>query len=87
GDPLYDVGGQPKCLDCDFLDESFAEDGGYPRPAKPVPGDCGYYLHAHNLSLSHPITNEIIEIVAPLPSILQTNEEAKGIAIEQQTNA
>ncbi|KAK2404156.1 Pseudouridine synthase family protein [Trifolium repens] len=85
GDPLYAVGGQPKCLDCDFLDESFAEDGGYPRPAKPVPGDCGYYLHAHNLSLSHPITNEIIEIVAPLPSILQTNEEAKEIVIEQQT--
>jgi hypothetical protein len=27
GDPLYAVGGQPKCLDCDFLDDSFAEDG------------------------------------------------------------
>lgn len=27
GDPLYGVGGQPKCLDCDFVDESFAEDG------------------------------------------------------------
>lgn len=27
GDPLYAVGGQPKCLDCDFMDESFAEDG------------------------------------------------------------
>nr|XP_027189934.1 RNA pseudouridine synthase 5 isoform X2 [Cicer arietinum] len=27
GDPLYAVGGQPKCLDYDFLDDSFAEDG------------------------------------------------------------
>jgi len=27
GDPLYGVGGQPKCLDCDSIDESFAEDG------------------------------------------------------------
>lgn len=32
---------------------------GYQRPNKPVPGDCGYYLHAHQLVLSHPITNEV----------------------------
>lgn len=85
GDPLYGVGGQPKCLDCDFVDESFAEDGGYQRPTKPVPGDCGYYLHAHKLVLSHPTTNELIEIIAPLPSALHTAEEAKEIAIMQQT--
>ncbi|KAL1295273.1 RNA pseudouridine synthase 5 [Arachis ipaensis] len=72
GDPLYSVGGQPKCLDCDFIDERFAADGGYERPTKPVPGDCGYYLHAHQLIISHPVTNEVIEIIAPLPSILQT---------------
>lgn len=83
GDPLYAVGGQPKCLDCDFLDDSFAEDGGYTRPSKPVPGDCGYYLHAHRLFLSHPITNEVIEIIALLPSILQIHEEP----IVQQTTA
>lgn len=89
---------------------------GYPRPAKAVPGDCGYSLHAHKLFLSHPITNEVlvlekrsyhydlsclyqsgyyyfcfqnkylqlIEINAPLPSILQTLEET---AIVQQTDA
>lgn len=27
GDPLYVLGGQPKCLDSDFVDESFADDG------------------------------------------------------------
>jgi hypothetical protein len=32
---------------------------GYERPAKPVPGDCGYYLHAHQLVLSHPTKNEV----------------------------
>ncbi|RYR36535.1 hypothetical protein Ahy_A09g041495 isoform C [Arachis hypogaea] len=72
GDPLYAVGGQPKCLDCDVINERFAADGGYERPTKPVPGDCGYYLHAHQLIISHPVTNEVIEIIAPLPSILQT---------------
>ncbi|KAK7279678.1 hypothetical protein RJT34_24735 [Clitoria ternatea] len=85
GDPLYGVNGQPKCLDGDCIDESFAEDGGYHRPTKPVPGDCGYYLHAHKLVLSHPITNEIMEMVAPLPFILQTPEEAKELAIMEQT--
>ncbi|RDX71296.1 RNA pseudouridine synthase 5, partial [Mucuna pruriens] len=85
GDPLYGVDGQPKCLDCDLIDESFAEDGGYQRPTKPVPGDCGYYLHAHKLVLSHPITNELIEIIAPLPSVLQTPEEAKEIGTAHQT--
>ncbi|KAG2401772.1 RNA pseudouridine synthase [Vigna angularis] len=85
GDPLYDVGGKPKCLDCDSIDESFAEDGGYQRPIKAVPGDCGYNLHAHKLVLSHPLTNEIIEITAPLPSTLQTPEEAKEIASMEQT--
>ncbi|XP_058749759.1 RNA pseudouridine synthase 5-like [Vicia villosa] len=84
GDPLYTVGGQPKCLDFDLVDESFAKDGGYTRPAKPVPGDCGYSLHAHKLFLSHPITNELIEINAPLPFILQTHEETP---IVQQTTA
>ncbi|KAK7343841.1 hypothetical protein VNO77_12899 [Canavalia gladiata] len=85
GDPLYGIGGQPKCLDCDYIDENFAEDGGYLRPAKPVPGDCGYYLHAHQLVLCHPITKEVIEIIAPLPSILLAPREAKETADTQQT--
>ncbi|KAJ8427108.1 hypothetical protein Cgig2_029817 [Carnegiea gigantea] len=58
GDPLYVAGGQPSCFGSELVDESFAEDGGYQRPAKPVPGDCGYHLHAHEVTLSHPTTNE-----------------------------
>ncbi|KAI4351318.1 hypothetical protein L6164_005693 [Bauhinia variegata] len=82
GDPLYVVGGQPKFVDCKFLDESHAEDGGYQKPTQPVPGDCGYHLHAHQLVLSHPTTGEVIEIIATLPSILQTREETMEISIK-----
>ncbi|OWM70169.1 hypothetical protein CDL15_Pgr026019 [Punica granatum] len=76
GDPLYVSGGQPRSVDSEFVDESFAHDGGYQRPENPVPGDCGYFLHAHQLVLHHPITEKVIKITAPLPSILQTEEEA-----------
>ncbi|KAL0403466.1 UNVERIFIED_CONTAM: RNA pseudouridine synthase 5 [Sesamum radiatum] len=51
---------------------------GYERPGKPVPGDCGYHLHAHRLVFPHPVTNEIIKIAAPLPSILLTPEESEA---------
>ncbi|PPD71298.1 hypothetical protein GOBAR_DD31823 [Gossypium barbadense] len=78
GDPLYIAGGQPRCFDPELVDESFAQDGGYQRPTNPVPGDCGYYLHAHRLVLSHPTTNEMIYITAPLSTILQTSDEANG---------
>ncbi|PWA64981.1 pseudouridine synthase family protein [Artemisia annua] len=58
GDPLYVTGGKPQCYVPEIADETFAEDGGYHRPSNPVPKDCGYYLHAHQLVLCHPRTNE-----------------------------
>ncbi|XP_022890113.1 RNA pseudouridine synthase 5 isoform X2 [Olea europaea var. sylvestris] len=79
GDPLYVAGGQPKCFDPHVTDESLAHDGGYQRPGNPVPGDCGYHLHAHRSVFPHPITNEVIDITASLPSILRTQEESKAI--------
>ncbi|KAL2249251.1 RNA pseudouridine synthase 5 isoform X2 [Sesamum indicum] len=78
GDPLYGTGGQPKCSNHEVVNQSFAEDGGYERPGKPVPGDCGYHLHAHRLVFPHPVTNEIIKITSPLPSILLTTEESNA---------
>ncbi|CAI9767472.1 unnamed protein product [Fraxinus pennsylvanica] len=54
GDPLYVAGGQPKCFDPEVMDESFAHVGGYQRLENPVPGDCGYHLHAHRLIFPHP---------------------------------
>ncbi|XP_057476775.1 RNA pseudouridine synthase 5 [Actinidia eriantha] len=79
GDPLYVTGGRPKCFDPEVGDGSFAQDGGYQRPMKPVPGDTGYFLHAHQLVLSHPTSSEVIKITAPLPSILRTHDEAEEI--------
>ncbi|KAJ6901923.1 hypothetical protein NC651_019654 [Populus alba x Populus x berolinensis] len=60
-------------------DFDFTSCRGYERPAKPVPGDCGYYLHAHQLVLSHPTKNEVIKITAPLPSILRTQAETEEL--------
>ncbi|KQK22183.1 hypothetical protein BRADI_1g65680v3 [Brachypodium distachyon] len=76
-DPLYGIGGQPKFADLEHScpDVSFAYDGGYERPLQPVPGDCGYHLHAHWLVLCHPSTEKMVKITAPLPRILQTREE------------
>ncbi|KAI8031169.1 RNA pseudouridine synthase 5 [Camellia lanceoleosa] len=86
GDPLYVTGGQPKCFDPEVGDESFAQDGGYQRPVKPVPGDCGYHLHAHRLVLSHPTMSEVIRIAAPLPSVLRTQEESKEVKLSAGDN-
>ncbi|GMP22708.1 hypothetical protein CsSME_00000610 [Camellia sinensis var. sinensis] len=86
GDPLYVTGGQPKCFDPEVGDESFAQDGGYQRPVKPVPGDCGYHLHAHQLVLSHPTMSEVIRIAAPLPSVLRTQEESREMKLSGGDN-
>jgi 23S rRNA pseudouridine1911/1915/1917 synthase len=58
GDPLYQVGGIPKTtLPTD--------------QTIPVPGDCGYWLHAHQLHFYHPRTGERLEISSPPPPELQ----------------
>ncbi|KAG0551573.1 hypothetical protein BDA96_01G435100 [Sorghum bicolor] len=81
-DPLYGIGGHPKFVEPESTgtDNSFAFDGGYERPLQPVPGDCGYHLHAHWLVLCHPTTNKMVKITAPLPQILQTREERRATA-------
>ncbi|KAI3886792.1 hypothetical protein MKW92_045424 [Papaver armeniacum] len=76
GDPLYASGGVPISFDSEPVDDSHEKDGGYQRPSRPLPGDCGYFLHAHQLVLHHPTTNEVIQITAPLPYMLQSQEEA-----------
>ncbi|KAL6649729.1 hypothetical protein ACP70R_013953 [Stipagrostis hirtigluma subsp. patula] len=81
-DPLYGIGGLPKFDEPESkgTDGSFAYDGGYERPLQPVPGDCGYHLHAHWLVLCHPTTNKMVKITAPLPPLLQTREERRVTA-------
>jgi 23S rRNA pseudouridine1911/1915/1917 synthase len=57
GDPLYEVGGGAK------LRNDLGE--------VPVPGDCGYWLHAYRLGFVHPRSGEALTFVAPAPEILQ----------------
>eukprot|EP00250_Pteridium_aquilinum_P015336 c22527_g1_i1 orf=119-1213(+) len=74
GHPL--IGGKPDTSSLAVLESSQQseinqDDGGYLKPANPVPGQCGYHLHAHKLTLVHPITGKLLDIVAPCPSILR----------------
>ncbi|PSN18671.1 RNA pseudouridine synthase [filamentous cyanobacterium CCP5] len=56
GDPLYEVGGVAKL--------------GRSPESCPVPGDIGYFLHAHRLEFRHPRSGEAIEVVAEPPEEL-----------------
>ncbi len=55
GDPLYTIGGIPKT----FTPSATGE--------LPVPGDCGYHLHAMQLTFSHPITHDLMQVTSPPP--------------------
>ncbi|HEY9629555.1 MAG TPA: RluA family pseudouridine synthase [Coleofasciculaceae cyanobacterium] len=60
GDPLYGVGGIP----------IYQPEAGETA----VPGDCGYCLHAYQLSFAHPRTGQPMCIVCPAPVELQSME-------------
>jgi 23S rRNA pseudouridine1911/1915/1917 synthase len=63
GDPLYDIGGRPKL----WVEASF-EQLAQQSPGKlPVPGDCGYHLHACALSFTHPRTGQAVRFTCPAP--------------------
>lgn len=57
GDPLYAEGGVPRLPDA-------------ATEKLPVPGDCGYHLHAYYLCFTHPRTGEPVSLVCPAPAIL-----------------
>lgn len=59
GDPLYIVGGIPK-----------PHQETEPHQL-PVPGDCGYHLHAYRLCFNHPTTHQPIKVVCSPPVELQ----------------
>ena len=62
GDPLYISGGGPAPL---LVDR---------RP--PLPGDCGYHLHAMRLAFRHPETHVLVDLFSPAPPSLQTPSES-----------
>lgn len=55
GDPLYTIGGKPRQPD---------------KNDSPVPGDCGYYLHAYSLTFQHPTTAIDMSFTATSPQEL-----------------
>ena len=55
GDPLYTIGGVPRQMPESDLGKL------------PVPGDCGYHLHAYHISFVHPRTQEPIDLTCPAP--------------------
>lgn len=57
GDPLYGVGGLPGCS---------ASSG-----KLPVPGDGGYWLHAHHLTFTHPHTGQPMHVTCLPPPPLR----------------
>ena len=57
GDPLYDVGGVPLLPS-------------HPSEKLPVPGDCGYHLHAYHLMFQHPRDQRSISLTCPAPPVL-----------------
>jgi 23S rRNA pseudouridine1911/1915/1917 synthase len=61
GDPLYIAGGLPTPL--------------IPGNRPPLPGDCGYHLHAMRLTFHHPITNDPLNLFSPPPSPLRAPGE------------
>lgn len=62
GDPLYVAGGQPRA-------SSFGDS------SRPVPGDCGYFLHAFSLQFMHPRTQKPVKIVSDPPQQLRLRFE------------
>lgn len=58
GDPLYAIGGVPKLT----LNPETGQ--------LPVPGDCGYQLHAWQIGFLHPGTQRPIQLEAPSPEWL-----------------
>jgi len=57
GDPLYGVGGVP--LHPPEMETDSEK--------VPVPGDCGYHLHAYQLCFTHPRTGKAMRMVCPAP--------------------
>ena len=65
GDPLYVAGGIAK-INCD-------------SELIPVPGDCGYYLHAYRLSFTHPRSLQPISFKCPTPQWRSQQEQLEQI--------
>ncbi len=60
-DPFYAAGGKPYPV----------PEGDWRGQPLPMPGDCGYWLHAHRVQFCHPRTRSPLVLVCPPPPCLQ----------------
>jgi 23S rRNA pseudouridine1911/1915/1917 synthase len=75
GDPLYGVGGIPKFKPASINEYLIKEHQTNEHQMNEhqklaVPGDCGYHLHAHQLSFIHPTTEQFFTLTCSPPSML-----------------
>lgn len=61
GDPLYAPGGTPRTFDMEAETTEASDE------KVPVPGDCGYCLHAHHLTFLHPTYAQPMRFTLPAP--------------------
>lgn len=64
-DPLYDIGGVAKAAPPKSPRVRGTLNGGLNQEDIAVPGDCGYHLHAHQLSFRHPRSQATLTFTAP----------------------
>jgi len=80
GDPLYGPGGTPHLPDSQTNSETKSETNSETKSETksetnsaeaseklPVPGDCGYCLHAHQLTFLHPTQQQAMTFAVPAP--------------------
>ncbi len=59
-----------------LVEDPIYKAGGIPRSESAgLPGDGGYWLHAHRLHLTHPVDGRILQLEAPLPEQLKMQNE------------
>jgi 23S rRNA pseudouridine1911/1915/1917 synthase len=66
------------CAGHPLLGDRLYEAGGGLKPDPGLPGDGGYVLHAERLEFTHPVSGQLMTMVAPAPRVLRTREELAG---------
>ncbi|MFN9789263.1 MAG: pseudouridine synthase [Pirellulaceae bacterium] len=61
-----------------LVEDPIYQAGGIPRSdSAGLPGDGGYWLHAHRLHLIHPVDGRVLQLEAPVPERLRMQEEGR----------
>lgn len=67
-------------------DPLYTSGGVFKQGEQALPGSTGYFLHAHKLSLQHPVSGEPLEITCPPPPELRMNSYQND-SLEHESNS